>query len=613
MRAFNNLKVRAELAIGFGAILMLLLAVGCFALLRLQATSDRHAVAGFLAAVLVAETVGLGFALRTSRAVIRPLQGLVRSFQLISGGRLDTPLDTRRTDEIGHLVRELNDMQARLKEQLARDQEAAVTGSRIRCGLDRSSAAMLITNESNVIVYVNAAMSTLLRVRLMEIRSQSPAFDLGAILGTNVDQLGLHPERDGAAHGAQVFNLKWSNCTLRVSAEPIVDGQGARVGTVTEWTDLTQTLQVEEEVNAVVRSALDGDFSRRVRVTGTSGFFESLSSGLNRLLDNTTDTICRIRVAAAEVQRGADEISAGNTNLSQRTEQQASSLEETASSMEEMTSTVKQNADNAAQANQLASAARAQAESGGSVVGTAVRAMSEINSSSARIADIIGVIDEIAFQTNLLALNAAVEAARAGEQGRGFAVVATEVRSLAGRSATAAREIKELIEDSVRKVEHGSALVTQSGQTLEQIVVAVKKVSDIVAEIAAASREQASGIEQVDRAITQMDGMTQQNAALVEQAAAASQSMADQARELAKTMQHYRLGTSSDDSASPAAAAGFAAPRAPAQTALPVADRRRAARPWRSPRAQAKEAPDSRPVTPVASVATAGAAEWQEF
>src|SRR5262249_31750586 len=203
--------------------------------------------------------------------------------------------------------------------------------------------------------------------------------------------------------------------------------------------------------------------------------------------------------------------------------------------------------------NQLAMAARDQAEKGGSVVSQAVKAMADINDASKKISDIIGVIDEIAFQTNLLALNAAVEAARAGEQGRGFAVVATEVRSLAGRSATAAKEIKGLIQDSVKKVEDGSVLVTQSGQTLEQIVTSVKKVSDIVAEIAAASREQSAGIEQVNSAVMQMDEMTQQNAALVEQATAASQSMADQARELTQMMNRYRLDESGVTSAARAA------------------------------------------------------------
>jgi methyl-accepting chemotaxis protein len=209
--------------------------------------------------------------------------------------------------------------------------------------------------------------------------------------------------------------------------------------------------------------------------------------------------------------------------------------------MEQMTSTVKQTADNAGQANQLALAARQQAEKGGAVVNTAVAAMGGINAASKKIADIIGVIDEIAFQTNLLALNAAVEAARAGEQGRGFAVVATEVRNLAGRSATAAKEIKALIQDSVAKVEEGSRLVDESGRTLEEIVNAVKKVTDIVAEIAAASREQSSGIEQVNKAVMQMDEGTQQNAALVEQAAAASQAIVEQAQSLNALVCAYRV------------------------------------------------------------------------
>ena len=347
-----------------------------------------------------------------------------------------------------------------------------------------------------------------------------------------------------------------------------------------------------------------GDFTDKITVDSTNEIGQVLTA-LQLTQESLGQMVRQIKVAAGSVFRGAEEISQGNANLSQRTEEQSSSLEETASSMEEMTSTVKQNADNAGQANQLATAARDQAEKGGAVVGRAVSAMTEINESSKKIADIIGVIDEIAFQTNLLALNAAVEAARAGEQGRGFAVVATEVRSLAGRSATAAKEIKDLIQDSVRKVEDGSALVTQSGQTLEQIVSSVKKVSDIIAEIAAASREQSSGIEQVNKAVMQMDEMTQQNAALVEEATAASQSMAEQASQLNGLMEHYQI-----PGGDPVI---VAAPERPVE-------RRGANRPWSSRGAQpgksaAPEAADPAPARAAApaKVANGGDTEWKDF
>lgn len=251
--------------------------------------------------------------------------------------------------------------------------------------------------------------------------------------------------------------------------------------------------------------------------------------------------IGQVKQSSEVLERTSSEIESGNLQLSQRTEEAASSLEETASSMEEMTSTVKQNADNAREANQLASSTRDQAEKGGEVVGRAVNAMTEINSSSKKIADIISVIDEIAFQTNLLALNAAVEAARAGEQGRGFAVVASEVRTLAGRSADAAKEIKGLINDSVEKVQLGSQLVDESGKTLEEIVNGVKKVTDIISEIAASSQEQANGIEQVNSAVMQMDEMTQQNAALVEEAAAASSEMTGKVKLLSGLALQFKL------------------------------------------------------------------------
>jgi methyl-accepting chemotaxis protein len=406
---------------------------------------------------------------------------------------------------------------------------------------------------------------------------------------------------------------------IQASYNPIFDADGKPYKVIKYASDVTaqvnQTRQMQAAVaqtQDVIKSAINGDLSKRIDTTASSGDLRKMSEAVNALLQSVSEIVASVKGAADEVLRGAEEISQGNLNLSQRTEQQSSSLEETASSMEQMTSTVKRNADNAGHANQLATAARDQAEKGGAVVGNAVNAMAKINDASRKIADIIGVIDEIAFQTNLLALNAAVEAARAGEQGRGFAVVATEVRSLAGRSATAAKEIKELIQDSVRKVEDGSTLVTRSGQTLDQIVTSVKKVSDIIAEIAAASREQSAGIEQVNQAVMQMDEMTQQNAALVEQATAASQSMAEQARALTHLMQKYDDGSSFE----------FAAPRVqPAAAASAAADRRTAARPWvakttspaRQRDAVAKQSASVAPAQPVKAVANGSDADWREF
>jgi methyl-accepting chemotaxis protein len=282
-----------------------------------------------------------------------------------------------------------------------------------------------------------------------------------------------------------------------------------------------------------------GDLTQIVSVRANDS--SSMMAAMNEMQSRLQRTIGEIRQSAESIASATQQIAAGNGDLSQRTEQQAASLQETAASMEELTATVKQNADNARQASGLANNASDIATKGNDVVSRVIDTMGEINESSRQIADIIGVIEGIAFQTNILALNAAVEAARAGEQGRGFAVVAGEVRSLAQRSATAAKEIKQLIGDSVERVNNGYTLVEQAGTTMSEIMQAVRRVTDIMGEIAAASEEQSSGISQVGRAVTQMDEVTQQNAALVEQAAAAAASLQDQAARLRQTIGAFRV------------------------------------------------------------------------
>jgi methyl-accepting chemotaxis protein len=322
------------------------------------------------------------------------------------------------------------------------------------------------------------------------------------------------------------------------------------------------------EAKTVLAGLAEGDLRRRVEGS-YEGEFAALAQSINTSVEKLVEMVGQIRVAATSMGGSTNEISKGNQDLSQRTEQQASALEQTAASMEELTSTVQQNADSARAADELASTARKEAEGGGAVVADAVAAMAAISQSSNRIADIIGVIDEIAFQTNLLALNAAVEAARAGEHGRGFAVVASEVRNLASRSAAAAKEIKTLITDSVEKVGQGTQLVDDSGKRLDDIVAAVRKVSSIVGEIANASAEQSAGIEQVNKAITEMEQVTQQNAALVEQAAAASESLDEEANALTLLVDYFKVdGAPGGDGRVPAARTAPATRRPQARVAV---------------------------------------------
>ncbi|MFL9856254.1 methyl-accepting chemotaxis protein [Paraburkholderia madseniana] len=321
----------------------------------------------------------------------------------------------------------------------------------------------------------------------------------------------------------------------------------------------------------------------------------SLLFSMRRMQEQLTQTIGTIKISADSIATATHQIAAGNQDLSQRTEEQAASLEETASSMEQLTSTVTQNADNASQANQLAAQAAQVAEQGGTVVSRVVETMEGINASSDKIANIVGIIEGIAFQTNILALNAAVEAARAGEQGRGFAVVASEVRSLAQRSSAAAKEIKELIHDSVERVRAGAGHVQEAGTKMHEITREIRRVTDIMGEITAASQEQSKGISQVNLAVTQMDEVTQQNAALVEQAAAAASSLESQANELKASISMFRLNASRD-----------------AEVSRPVVQTRTTATPART-RAPAAPIPQRPAAQPVRAAQAAEAGEWDSF
>jgi methyl-accepting chemotaxis protein len=316
----------------------------------------------------------------------------------------------------------------------------------------------------------------------------------------------------------------------------LLSGALAMVITTSITAPLSQGIQVAEAVAA-------GDLTVEINSKGSDEVAQLLNA-MGNMKNSLVDVVSRVRSGSESVSTASAQIAQGNQDLSTRTEGQASALEQTAASMEELSSTVRQNADNAAQANQLAQRASRVALEGGQMVSQVVDTMKGINESSRKIADIISVIDGIAFQTNILALNAAVEAARAGEQGRGFAVVAAEVRNLAQRSAAAAKEIKQLINDSVERVESGTALVDKAGATMNEVVDSVRRVTDIMGEISSASKEQSDGVGQIGEAVTQMDQATQQNAALVEEMAAAASSLSTQATELVQTVAVFRLSGS---------------------------------------------------------------------
>ncbi|HXE38344.1 MAG TPA: methyl-accepting chemotaxis protein [Azonexus sp.] len=540
--------------------------------------------------MLVAAAVMIPSGIWVTRQITRPLKDAVQVAEAVAAGNLDNRIDRSGADEPAQLMLALEKMQADLKRRIEAEHKVADETLRIKVALDVTSTNVMVVDPDGTIIYCNASILDMMRQAETDIRTELPGFSADAILGSSFDRCYQAPGHQtnllAELKGMQRTEFSIGGRHFTLVASPVVNQGGDRLGTVVEWRDRTSEVEIESEVSAIINAAVAGDFSRRLDADKMSGFFKQISGGINELLDanshalndvgemlarlsqgnltqkidanyrgmlgklrddaNTTvdhlkEIVFSIKSATEAISTAAKEIAAGNQDLSGRTEEQASSLEETASSMEQLTGTVKQNADNSRQACELAGNAQQVAIKGGEVVGQVVQTMTAIHQSSSRIADIIGVIDGIAFQTNILALNAAVEAARAGEQGRGFAVVATEVRNLAQRSAAAAKEIKGLIGESVDKVEIGNRLADQAGRTMAEVVSSIRRVASIMTDISDASHEQSAGIEQVSRAVTQMDEMTQQNAALVEEAAAAAESLDEQARGLARSVAVFRL------------------------------------------------------------------------
>ena len=541
---------------------------------------------GFLLALLLGITL--------IRAIVRPLNTAVAHFGQIAQGNYRNTIEIERQDEIGKVLDSLKAMQTKLDFDVTEIKRISDENLRVKIALDSICTGVMIADNARNIVYVNKAVVDIMGKNEAEIRQQLPNFSIAKLLGTNIDGFHKNPPHQAqmlsSLTGTYKASMLLGSHSMVVTANPMVNAQGQRLGSVAEWLDRTVEVAVEQEVAAIVEASVMGDLSKRLDLQGKEGFILLLGTGMNQLLEtsenalnevarvlealsrgdltqtitndysgtfgklkddsNTTveklkEIISQIKEATDSINTASKEIAAGNNDLSHRTEEQAASLEQTAASMEQLTSTVQENSANAKHANQLAVDASDIAGKGVIVVGQVVTTMESINEASRKIVDIISVIDGIAFQTNILALNAAVEAARAGDQGRGFAVVAVEVRSLAQRASAAAGEIKSLIGDSVEKVEDGTKLVTQAGLTMGEIVSSIRGVTAIMAEISAASIEQTSGIEQVNQAVAQMDDVTQQNAALVEQAAASAEALEEQTQNLSVTVSSFKVDSNS--------------------------------------------------------------------
>ncbi|WP_446645322.1 methyl-accepting chemotaxis protein [Xanthomonas citri pv. bilvae] len=507
--------------------------------------SRKLLIGGSLLVVLLSGALGV----LITRSLTQPLSRATRAAESIAGGRLDNDVDTQFNDEAGRLLKAMSKMQQQLRNLLsaqtdmARRHDEGQISYRIDADAFPGDYGRMASDTNNLV-----ASHIAVKLKLAQIMGRYAIGDLSEDMDKLPGEKAVLSDTMAKVKG----NLSSVNHAIKHLSQCAANGDFSARGDAENFqhdfrvmVESLNTLMATADGNlqslsGLLQAIAAGDLT--ARMSGEfHGVFAQMRDDANATATQLAEIVSGIKASATSIRGAASEIAAGNQDLSQRTEQQAANLEETAASMEELTSTVKQNAESARQANQLAIGAASVASQGGEIVSKVVGTMSGIEASSKKIADIISVIDGIAFQTNILALNAAVEAARAGEQGRGFAVVASEVRTLAQRSSGAAKEIKDLIDDSVQRVAEGSVLVHSAGTTMGEIVASVQRVTDIMGEISAASQEQSAGIEQVNLTVTQMDEATQQNAALVEEATAAARAMEEQAQQLTEAVALFRL------------------------------------------------------------------------